>query len=134
MPWNIEGVNSEVYGNKFEDDGFLSIIQNYDIIGFTETHAGDEIKLDIPGYVVKRKTRPKSRRAKKFSGGIAVAIRLELAPYVELIDSKSDNIVWVNIKQSKCEKGFLIGIVYISPINSTYTKNVLSDPFSICEF
>lgn len=73
--WNIGGINSDNYGNKFEDPDFLKLINGEDIIAITETHIGENYKLSIPGYVVKRKVRKKSKRAKKHSGGIALIIK-----------------------------------------------------------
>ena len=38
--------------------------------------------------------------------------------------------MWVKIRQTQGDnRDLLLGIVYVSPINSTYTKNILSDPF-----
>ena len=50
--WNIQGYNSRVIGNKFEDGEFLKIFENMDFIGLTETHMHTEIldKMNIPGF------------------------------------------------------------------------------------
>ena len=133
MHYNIEGVVSDTYGNKITDDDLLSMVRGHDICAFTETHASDNVKLEIEGYVIKRLTRPKSSRAKKFSGGIALAVKQNIAHNVEILKSKSENIMWARIKLRGAKKDFLLGIVYISPMNSSYTKNVLSNPFRTWE-
>ena len=133
MHWNIEGVMSGIYGNKLEDDGFLSLIKGHDLIALTETHASEKTKLEIPGYIVKRKTRLKSPKAKKYSGGIALAIKDDLVSNIEILPSKSDNIMWAQIKRAGQTKHLILGIVYISPITSTYTRNVLSNLFMTWE-
>ena len=82
---------------------------------------------------MKKKARPKAKRAKKFSGGVALAIKENLVDAIEILSSKSDNIMWVRIKCNNNDKDFLLGIVYISPINSSYTKNVLTNQFRTWE-
>ena len=50
--WNIQGYNSRIIGNKFEDKEFLENFSDTDVIGITETHMYDEIldKMSIPGF------------------------------------------------------------------------------------
>ena len=52
---------------------------------------------------------------------------------MEILRSKSDNIMWARIKCRNSDRDFLLGIVYISPINSSYTKNVLINQFRTWE-
>ena len=89
--------------------------------------------LEIPGYIIKSKTWLKSPKAKRYSGGIALAIKDDLVTNIEILESKSDNIMWAKIKRAGLTKHLLLGIVYISPITSTYTRNVLSNPFMTWE-
>ena len=131
--WNIEGIFSDVHGNKLDDPDFLNATKNDDLILLSETHYGLADELKMAGYVVKNKARPKSKRAKKFSGGVALAVKENLADSVEILRSKSDNIMWVRIMCQNSDKDFLLGIVYISPINSSYTKNVLANQFRTWE-
>lgn len=131
--WNIEGVISGTYGNKLEDPDFIETIRGDDLIALSETHYGLNKELRLAGYVIKKKARPKSKKAKKFSGGVALAIRENLAGAIEILSSKSDNIMWVRIKCQNSDKDFMLGIVYISPINSSYTKNVLINQFRTWE-
>lgn len=131
--WNMGGVLSNTCGNKLEDDGFLQLVEGADIIALTETHVGEDTRLSIPGYVVKNQIRPKSKKAKRYSGGIALAIKHELSKSVDIVKSRSDNILWARIKCSNDDKDVLLGTVYISPINSTYSKNVLVNQFKTWE-
>ena len=80
--------------------------------------------LTIPGYVIKRKERAKSRKAKTYSGDIAVAIRDDLAASVRILDCDSENILWLGFKFKNGTKDSLLGIVYISHIDSTYSKKM----------
>ena len=129
LHYNIEGVKSEVHGNKFDDDDFLTMIKGHDLVAITETHAGKDMPVDIPGYIIKQTVRPKSPKAKKYSGGIILAVKENIVSSVKIIKSKSDNIMWAKIERSGNVNDVILGIVYVSPINSTYTKNVLSSPF-----
>ena len=135
--WNLEGILSKVHGNKLEDSEFLNTIYDEDVIALTETHTSEEVwesgLLRIPGYVIKRKVRPRSRKAKSYSGGIAVAIKEELINNIQVLNSSSENILWVRFKLKNGSKDFLLGIVYISPIDSTYSKNVLVNQFRTWE-
>ncbi len=131
--WNIGGVKSDTHGNKLEDNVFLKLITGEDIIALTETHVGKDTKLSIPGYVVKNQIRPKSKKAKRFSGGIALAIKNELSNSVEILKSRSDNILWARIKCADKGKDIILGTVYISPFNSSYSKNILINQYKTWE-
>ena len=69
--WNIQGYNSRVIGNKFEDGEFLKIFENMDFVGLTETHMHTEIldKMNIPGFhrlhTKNQQTNAKSNKAPK---------------------------------------------------------------------
>ena len=137
MHWNMEGIFSKANGNKLDDSNFLNNIIGQDVIALTETHVSEEMwksgVLKIPGYVVKRRVRPKSRKAKKYSGGIAVAIKEELANSIRVLDSLSENVMWIEFQCSGGDKKFLLGVVYVSPIDSSYTKNILLNQFRTWE-
>ena len=132
MHLNIEGVISEACGNKLADKDCLDLFQAHDIVAITETHADNDTVLELPGYIFKRIVRPKSAKARKYSGGLAIAIRQNIASCVEIIRSKSDNIMWAKIRQ-KGTRNLMLGIVYISPINSSYTCNILPHPYKTWE-
>ena len=93
MHYNLEGYYSEAHGDKLKDDDFIASIKGYDLVALTETHAGVLNMLEIPGYAVKKIVRPKSSKAKKHSGGIALAIKENIAGSVKILHSKSDNIL-----------------------------------------
>ena len=125
--WNIEGLISKRMGSKLDDAVFHSVTKGYDVIALTETHLGNAEQVSIPGYIAWHKMRPKNDKAKKFSGGISVFIREELKPNISFIPSNSNDILWVKFvvdKQAVCTlKDIVLGIVYISPSNSSYTAN-----------
>ena len=61
--WNLGGIISDTYGNKLEDPDFLKLVEGEDIIALTETHIGEDVELSIPGYVIKKRVRAKSKKA-----------------------------------------------------------------------
>ena len=75
--WNIEGHNSKIVGNKFNDPEFLKMISESDIIGLGEIHADKEVS--IPGFKsVKQKIREKNFKGPKISGGIGLFVKREI--------------------------------------------------------
>ena len=135
MHWNVEGINSKIYGNKLENDNFQQIISDLDIIAFTETQCNDDTPITMPGYFVWRKTRPKHKKAKRYSGGIAICIKQQLRVAAKQIPSRSDDIMWVklNCKALGGNHDVIVGILYISPSNSTRTKNMTEPVWDILE-
>ena len=135
MHWNVEGINSKIYGNKLENDNFQQIISDHDIIAFTETQCNDDTPITMPGYFVWRKTRPKHKKAKRYSGGIAICIKQQLRGAAKQIPSRSDDIMWVklNCKALGGNHDVIVGILYISPSNYTRTKNMTEPVWDILE-
>ena len=78
--WNICGINSNVYGSKCGNDIVQGILSKFDIVGLTETHANDNTDIYLPGFYVTSVTRPRSKCAKRNSGGVAILIREYLRP------------------------------------------------------
>ena len=76
MHWNIEGVSSGVFGNKFENSDFIQNMLGHDIIALTETHCDEENQINLPGYFVWQKSRPKHAKAKKNLGVLRYALNM----------------------------------------------------------
>ena len=62
--WNVEGINSQIFGNKTDHDSFNRIIAGHDIIALTETQCDENTQISLPDYWVLRNTRPKHKRPK----------------------------------------------------------------------
>ena len=85
--WNIQGYNSLLIGNKFEDKEFLKIFDDIDFIGFTETHIHTEVldKMNLPGFHrIHTKNQPKNEKSNKASKGIAVFVKEGIKDYFTL--------------------------------------------------
>ena len=95
----------------------------------------DDTPITMPGYFVWRKTRPKHKKAKRYSGGIAICIKQQLRGAAKQIPSRSDDIMWVklNCKALGGNHDVIVGILYISPSNSNRTKNMTEPVWDILE-
>ena len=76
--WNVTGLKGKFYGYTHSSKLFTSYLENFEIIGLTETWAKDGDSFDIAGYNCFSATRPKTRVRGRCSGGIAVYIREDL--------------------------------------------------------
>ena len=65
--WNIEGFRNG-HSSKFDDPEFVNEICKYDFLGLTETHAGNDDILGIPGFT----TVTSCRKKHKMQGNIRV--------------------------------------------------------------
>ena len=142
LQWNIQGVISPVHGNKFEDEEFIKTINGQNLVILTETHEwdartskekGENFSMHIDGFTIKSKPRPKSKKAKTHFGGLAIAVKNGLENNINILNSRSENIMWIRIACSGMEKDLLLGVIYISPINSSYTTNKLKDVYETWE-
>lgn len=95
------------------------MIQQYDILGFQETKTDDLDDITFQDYTLHFKNRKHISNYK--SGGIALAYRKSLNPYIKVIDSQSKLVLWFTIsKRLTKSDDILCGIVYIPPENSQY--------------
>ena len=131
--WNIGGLKSRVYGSKDKDVNFLQVVNDHEIILLTETHTNDKTHVAIPGYYTFQISRPKHKKARKHSGGIALIVKEELKNSVTFTSSKSNNIGWIRIQKKfiNSNEDLIIGAVYLSPINSSFTLSNDKDVWDI---
>ena len=82
--------------SKLEDDEFLKCLTGFDIVGLVETHCGPENGISIPGYRTFSLSRPKSKNANKYHGGIAILYKNELRSGIKHVKTNSVGI-WVKL-------------------------------------
>ena len=114
--WNVHGQVTKTIGNKFEDDQFLNLCQNFDILGLAELHTTS--KPSIKGFkLIKDKIRNKTHKGPKISGGIAVFARKDIAHTIKYVPNTNEDSIWVKIVQKATgeTKDVYIGTCYISP-------------------
>ena len=129
--FNINGI----IGQKTFDPSFENLIKKYDIIALTETwHTNDtciqNLKENIPeNYLYFQNARKnKHKKSKRNSGGIIMLYQKNLRNVISLTDNKTENMLWIKIRNYHCfEKNINLGVIYNSPINSSYTKKQTND-------
>ena len=132
--FNINGLVGET---SFNPD-FLEIIKKYDIITLSETwHKNPDCINKIKGNFPKEyrfvdnARKNKHKKSKRNSGGILVCYKKCLHGSIVVLDKKSENMIWLKLKKEylNAQKDFIIGGIYNSPINSSYTKSNDNDMF-----
>ena len=124
--FNINGI----IGHKTFDPSFTNLIKKYDIIALTETwHTNDtcmqNLKENTPENFLyfQNARKNKHKRSKRNSGGIIVLYQKHLTNVISLTDNKTENMLWIKIRNDHCfEKNINLGVIYNSPLNSSYTK------------
>ena len=115
--------------SKLNCPEFISLIQNYDIIGVQETKTDDYDTVTIPGYKVFLKNR--SCTSKNRSGGIALLIKDHLVPFLKVYEHNSSDLVLPFslskvLSRNNINEDLHCGVVYIPPYGSRYSSE---DPF-----
>ena len=119
---NVHGLKNKL---KFLDIEFF--FNKHDIVCLTETFImPEEIEcplndlVTIPGFKCIHKTRIGNTR--KRSGGIAIAIKEYLIPYIDYIQNDCVNSIWCKIKSEfVCTTHpIFIACIYVPPVNSIY--------------
>ena len=122
--WNIQGLVT-----KLNDDDFISLINNYDLILLTETWTSKISNIDINGYESINCPRLKcNKRAKRDSGGIAIYYKTKYQNCIELVNINSKGIVWLKLKRTYfgTVNDLYLCTCYIPPESSNVYKNPVS--------
>ena len=121
--WNVNGLSKKsVFGNKLQNDEFLTQLNDSDINILSEIWGYDV--EEIPGFDIVALSPPKKHNMKRlgrYSGGVLVAVKHFLTPYISLIKQTSDYI-WCKLDKTffHLEKDILLCSCYISPKDSPY--------------
>ena len=127
--FNVNGLMGDTTFNV----DFSKIITKYDIITLTETwHKDAECLKKIKGNFpkdyrfIENARKKKHKRSKRNSGGILVCYKKYLHKNIVTIDKTSENMIWIKIKKDlnlTIDENIIIGGIYNSPINSSYSKS-----------
>ena len=117
--------------SKLLSPEFLSLIQQYDIVGLQETKTDDtDNYLEIPGYTIFFHNRACISRYR--SGGIALLVKDNILPYIKIDHAKSSKLVLfftiskTLYKFENHDEDLECGIVYIPPQGTKYASD---DPY-----
>lgn len=109
--------------SKLLNPDFVNLIKSYDILIFTETKTDELDDLKLPNeYSFYAKHRKKFKRK---SGGIVVVYRNLLSKFLNLINSESEFVQWVEICKniSNLNERILLGCIYIPPEYTRYSTD-----------
>ena len=132
--FNINGLVGET---SFHPE-FKEKIGKYDIIILTETwHKNseciDKIKSNFPKEYkfINNARKQTNKKSKRNSGRILVCYKSGLKDGIVSLDKTTENMIWFKIKKEflNTDRNFIIGGIYNSPINSSYTKANDNDIF-----
>ena len=105
---NVCGLNKR--NNYFE---FQELVNNFDLLCFVETKTDNCDEIEIPDF---RLVHMQNRKAlsNRRSGGIVLYAKSDLAPYVKVLETESDFILWFEMKGYvfSLNDDVLCGIVY----------------------
>ena len=118
--------------SKLKCPEFISLIQEYDLIGIQETKIDDvDSYVEIPGYEIYFQNRVAISRNR--SGGIALIVKKKFVPFIT-IDKQSNSKLALLFTVSKHIFGsktnindLFCGVVYIPPYGSRYAS---ADPYT----
>ena len=116
---NVGFINVAGLARKSMYPEFVSFMNSHDIICMAETKCDD--KLKISGFKLFHKTR---KNYDRMSGGICIAIKYNLLPYITEVATGSEYVLWVRVNKdlSHTPQDLIIGSCYIPPENSPYSS------------
>lgn len=120
--WNIQGLNSSVFGLKSRHSDFMKELQDLDVIILQETWCrGDAFTSCPSGYreIILPSVKLSSVTQGRDSGGMIIWIKSELP--IELI-KKEQHHLWLKIQKGmiSASKPVFLCAVYIPPLESPY--------------
>lgn len=128
VAWNVDCLYENIGGTrtyKTSYPDFIKDVCKHDIICLVETPLESHEKFEITGYDVKMNCRRKSSNANKAYGGLAIAVRNNIVPFIEILPSNCTEFMWLKFKKQYfgLEKDFFVAVVYLSPVTSPVWKN-----------
>lgn len=134
--WNVDALFTRTTGQrscKLQDNGFLQVINKYDIIGFVETHCGTKDTLTLENYKIYQNNRPVSSNGRHY-GGIAIGIKHAIRKGVKIVPTTNTEISWMKLSKTffNLNRDLYIAIVYVSPRTSSYSVK-RDDLFEVLE-
>ena len=137
--WNIDGLhykldNTSTRYSKLKDESILKSLQNHDIICLVETHCNYTDAIDLDGYSTVMNIRPKSHKATKHSGGIAICIKNTIRPGLTFEPITNSEYLWFKLDKKffNISDDIYVACIYICPYGSSYSSKT-DDIFDLLE-
>jgi hypothetical protein len=138
--WNIEGLPKKVDERNSFAGLFNSCVNGYDFIGLVESWYDDDdprcdfVNTCLPGYA-KPLCIGRGNIRSAVRGGVMFYYRNEYKGKVSLVKGHHGDQLWIRIDKTcfSLANDLYVGIVYISPENSSIWNTRDIDPFAILE-
>ena len=118
---NIQGLMTK-YTNKLQSRELKYILSKNDFVLLTETWASEIADISVEGFHLIQLNRvEKKQNTKRNSGGLALYIRCSIYKYCSLLETNSDDIIWVKIdgKLFNLSYDLYMYLCYIIPAGSS---------------
>ena len=118
---NIQGLMTK-YTNKLQSRELKNILSKNDFVLLTETWASEIADISVEGFHLIQLNRvEKKQNTKRNSGGLALYIRCSIYKYCSLLETNSDDIIWVKIdgKLFNLSYDLYMCLCYIIPAGSS---------------
>ena len=119
-------INARSIRNKFSDLEALAALEDYDIIGVTETWLNTDrrdylAEYSLPGYKMFN-----CERVNRAGGGVLLYVKASLQPLMKEMP-KLDNVDCVTVQLKIRSKNFLINLIYRPPANNAASDKIMYD-------
>ncbi len=119
--WNVHGL-----GNKLSDTEFCEILRENDINILLESWLNPQSLPRLEGYQTFSKTRPRNKKTYKYTGGICVLVKNQIAKGISFLkNTTSNNLLWMKLDRSffKTDHNIFLCAAYIPPEDSPQYDN-----------
>ena len=132
--WNINGLISKEC-NKLNDENFIKMISDKDIIILTETKCQKDQTIHLPGYYCFQVNRTPLKTAKTESGGIAFLCKQEYRQGIRILPENSEDFLWIRLRKEffNIKDDLYICAIYDPPPQSSYSLRQQQDPLEYVE-
>ena len=135
--WNIDCLYSRISGgrtSKLSYPDVFNLLQKLDIFFLSETHCKDSDPVELDNFHIVQNIRPKSLKAPRNFGGLAVGVRNSILCGVTFLKCTNSEFMWIKLNKSffGTKHDIYICSLYISPAGSSFSRH-RDDIFSLIE-
>ena len=101
--WNIDCLHSRLLGERTSKlcySEVADLLKTLDIFCLSETHCGASDNIEFEGYHIVHNLRPKSRRAPRNFGGLAVGVKTTLLKGVSFLPITNSEYIWLKLNKT----------------------------------
>ena len=117
-------INARSLRNKFSDLEALAALEDYDVIGITETWLNTDRRDYLAEYSLHGYKMFNCERANRAGGGVLLYVKASLQPLMKEMP-KVDNVDSVTVQLKIRSKVFVINLIYRPPANNTASDKMI---------